>query len=261
MGDINHLYLVAKGSYEATSIDQEQWQCGVRLMPFLSDPGDIGTPPMAFDCVSDSLTGSATNWTSTANFLCEGGVNDIDPADYVADAGAAWQAFFENAQSYISIYTTLTELTLYAMDNTGHVINTEVGPAKATAVPTAAVDGASSGVVLPLQNTVALSTRTPNTTRRGRGRMYLPAMSVGPLGGSDGLLTSAAAGHIAGTGKTLLNALKVGTFGVTAVVRPVVIGSPWTTYFRITQTRVGNVVDSQRRRRRQITETYESVDL
>ena len=176
-------------------------------------------------------------------------------------AGAAWQAFFENAQSYISIYTTLTELTLYAMDDTGHVINTEVGPAKATAVPTAAVDGASSGVVLPLQNTVALSTRTPNTTRRGRGRMYLPAMSVGPLGGSDGLLTSAAAGHIAGTGKTLLNALKVGTFGVTAVVRPVVIGSPWTTYFRITQTRVGNVVDSQRRRRRQITETYESVDL
>ena len=91
--------------------------------------------------------------------------------------------------------------------------------------------------------------------------MYLPAMSVGPLGGSDGLLTSAAAGHIAGTGKTLLNALKVGSFGVTAVVRPVVIGSPWTTYFRITQTRVGNVVDSQRRRRRQITETYESVDL
>lgn len=261
MGNINHLYLVAKGGYESADLTEEQWQCGVRVMPFLSDPGDIGAPPMAFDCASASLTGSATNWTSTANFLCEGGVNDVDPADYVADAGKAWQDLFEDTNAYISDDVTLTSVTLYAMGSDGKVINTDVGPAKAVAVPTASVDGANAGALLPIQNSVVLSLRTPNTTRRGRGRIYLPGATASITGSSDGLITTVVRGNIATAGKDFLNRLKVGTFGVNAVVRPVVIGSPYTTYFRVTQTKVGNVVDSQRRRRRNIREAYSTVSL
>lgn len=261
MGNINHLYLVAKGGYESTDLTEEQWQCGVRLMPFLSDPGDIGAPPMAFDCAAASLTGSRTNWTSTANFLCEGGVNDVDPADYVAQAGHAWQDLFEDTNAYISDDVTLTSVTLYAMGSDGKVINTDVGPAKAVAVPTASVDGANAGALLPIQNSVVLSLRTPNTTRRGRGRIYLPGATASITGSSDGLITTVVRTNIATAGKDFLNDLKVGTFGVNAVVRPVVIGSPYTTYFRVTQTRVGNVVDSQRRRRRNIREGYSTVEL
>lgn len=262
MGDINHLYLVAKGGYEDSDLTEESWQCGIRLMPFLSDTGDIGAPPMAFDCVSDTLSGSATNWTSTANFLCEGGVNDIDPADYVATAGKAWQDFFEDTNAYISDAVLVKSVTLYAMGSDGKVINTDVGPAKAVAVPTAAVDGANAGGLLPIQNTVVLSLRTPNTTRRGRGRIYLPGATTAIVGTTDGLINNTLIrGNIATAGKDLLNDLKSGTFGVDAVLRPVVIGSPYTTYFRVTQVKVGNVVDSQRRRRRNITEAYSTVSL
>jgi len=261
MGDINHLYLVAKGGYENADLTEESWQCGIRLMPFLSDTGDIGAPPMAFDAVSDTLSGSATNWTSTSNFLCEGGVNDIDPADYVAGAGAAWQGFFEDTNAYICDDVTLTSVTLYAMGSDGKVINTDVGPAKAVAVPTSGVDGVNAGGLLPIQNSVVLSLRTPNTTRRGRGRIYLPGPTASILGGSDGLITTVIRGNIATAGKDLLNDLKTGTFGVDAVLRPVVIGSPYSTYFRVTQVKVGNVVDSQRRRRRNLTEAYSTVSL
>ena len=261
MGDINHLYVVAQGTYEDSELVDEGWQCGIRVMPFLSDPGDIGTPPMAFDAVAQNGTGTATNWTSSTNFLAEGGVNDIDPADYAADAGAAWQTFFEATNAYISSSVTLNRVLVYAIGSDGKVINTDLGPAKAQAVPTAAVDGANTGTLLPIQNSVVVSLRSPNVTRRGRGRIYLPGPTATSLTSTNGTMNATFRGNIATQAATLISALKVGTFGVNAVLRPVVIGSPFSTYFRITQTRVGNLVDTQRRRRRQIAETYSSATV
>jgi hypothetical protein len=43
-----------------------------------------------------------------------------------------------------------------------------------------------------------------------------------------------------------------------ARVRPVITGAPWTHYGVINQVRCGTVLDTQRRRRRSIAETYES---
>jgi len=44
-------------------------------------------------------------------------------------------------------------------------------------------------------------------------------------------------------------------------VKPIVTGAPWTHYGVITSVNVGNVADSQRRRRRQLVEARTSLDV
>jgi len=256
MGNVNHLYLVAKGAYEDTELLNEGWQFGIRLMPGVTAIENIGAPGMEFDTSTDTLTGDTTNWTSSANYLLEGGITDINPAEYLTDAGEAFKTWFEATNSNLSGNIVLSSLTLYPMDSTGHVVNQDVGPAKAVATPKAAIDGANTGGMLPLQIANVISLRTDNTTRRGRGRVYLPGLTSTSLTGTNGTVNGTFRTNILGTFSTLLTALSIGDGGAPPVIRPVVIGSPYTTYYVITSIRMGNLPDTQRRRRRQIEEVY-----
>jgi hypothetical protein len=88
--------------------------------------------------------------------------------------------------------------------------------------------------------------------------MFLPGIAASALDDhghvSSGRVTSFLAGQIA-----LLEGLSYTGVGTNSPhVRPIVTGGNWTKYGEITQVRVGSVFDTQRRRRRSLSETYES---
>jgi len=259
MGNVNHLYCVLRGAYDDAELLNESCQIGIRLMPGVTAVENIGAPPMEFDTSTDTLTGDTTNWSSTSNFLLEGGITDINPAEYLTDVGEAAKTWFEAVNTYISDDVNLAEIVLYPMDSTGHVIKLDVGPAKAVATPKALVDGSNTGTTLPLQCAQVISLRTENVTRRGRGRVYLPGMTATSLTATNGTVNASFRATMLGTFNTFLSALAMGNGGDPPIIRPCVIGSPFTTYYVITETRAGNLIDTQRRRRRQIEEVYSSA--
>jgi hypothetical protein len=116
--------------------------------------------------------------------------------------------------------------------------------------------GDDGGNILPLQNALVISHRSAQTGRKGRGRMFRAGMSVN-ANDADGKVPSTIQGYLLSAQVALLEALSVADSGVdTPQVRPAIIGSPWTHYGTINQVRVGNRMDTQRRRRDQVDETY-----
>jgi hypothetical protein len=110
--------------------------------------------------------------------------------------------------------------------------------------------------MMPTETSRAVSLQTPVIGRRGRGRFYLPAGSISDVN-SDGFVTSTACAEAAADAQAFLEGISytgVGT-GNQPHIRPIVTGAPWVNYGIVTHGNVGNVFDSQRRRRRQLSET------
>lgn len=258
MAALNHLYMTVSGSYDNAYLAEETWQYGVRLYADLTDIPDVGTPAGAFEVAADTLTASDASWSVESNWLGEGGVTDLDPADYLLDCVAFIKTFHEASANSISSGCNIQAVSLYAIGTDGKVVPTDYGPAKAVATPLSLVDGPATGAVLPVQNSVVASLRSINTTRRGRGRCYLPHMATS--------IVLAETGQVSGTAKTNLStnfAAVLTGFTVDGVsdlkIAPVIIGSPWTSYFRVKNVLIGDQVDTQRRRRRSVSESYTSA--
>lgn len=108
--------------------------------------------------------------------------------------------------------------------------------------------GTSTAALLPPQNSVVVSWGSVSATRSGRGRMYLPAFTVVAL--DDGLVLSAAQTKIKAAAQNLLDSFSG------AGVTPVLLNRVSKATTPITTVRVGNIVDTQRRRRDKLVETY-----
>lgn len=258
MTALNHLYLTVNGTYEAAELAEETWQYGTHWYASLSDIPDVGTPAGDFEVAASTLTASDASWSVTSNWLAEGGINDLDPADFLLDACGYIKTFHESATSYISGDAIISQVNLYAIGADGKVVSTDYGPAKAVATPAATVDGAATGTLLPVQNSVVASLRTINNTRRGRGRCYLPQMATSITTASTGLVGSTIRGNIATNFATMLSGISL-EGAISVKVAPIVIGSPFTSFFKISSVKVGNQVDTQRRRRRSVVETYSTA--
>lgn len=116
-----------------------------------------------------------------------------------------------------------------------------------------ALAGTNATACLPFQCSVVVSLRTNLRTRAGRGRFYLPSVAVDQQAG--GTLTAAAQTAIADAGAALLN-------GIEAAGGSVVIYHRTThTTTDVVEARVGSIIDTQRRRRNQLVETYETRPL
>lgn len=108
--------------------------------------------------------------------------------------------------------------------------------------------GTNANDVLPYQCSVGYSTRTASPTRRGRGRGFLPVFAVDTAVG--GLLNPTAQAQVARAVKAMIDHINASvSFG--CVVYHKTDGDG--TY--IESIDVGDVFDTQRRRRNQITET------
>jgi hypothetical protein len=259
---ISHLYVVFGGGYSDAALAAEKWQCGVRVAIGHGSIPDVIYPAYDYDAVPGNYTGNSTNMTSTANFLAEGGINDVDPANLAVDFGEAWRTFHTAAGSKIQAGCSFTGLTIYPIGSDGKVVQTAWGVAKATATPKAAVlGGGGTGTAMPVECSVVASLRTVNSTGKGRGRIFLPQMA-GTLTGSGGNVTPTNQGTIADNIVTLLHAMTHTTVDIGEPTwTPIITGSPWAVQYRLKSVQIGQVVDVQRRRRRKVLEAYVSRTL
>lgn len=110
--------------------------------------------------------------------------------------------------------------------------------------------GTSAAAGLPMQIAPVVSLRTLDASRRGRGRFYAPSPAVDTQ--AEGRMTTTARGNLADSAEAMFNALQA------AGLTPVLYGGAGATPLNLTSLDVGDVVDTQRRRRNKLIESRTS---
>lgn len=113
--------------------------------------------------------------------------------------------------------------------------------------------GTSAAVCLPFQCAPVVSLRTSSATRAGRGRFYAPSPAVDQQAG--GRLTAGAQTALADAAAAMLGTLSG------AGLEPILFSNTTLTRRAITSLDVGDVIDTQRRRRNQLVEQRTSRQL
>lgn len=270
MANEKHLLMVIQGAWKDSSLAEERWETTLRLALVMGGTVDpISTFPSNWEPVPDPLSTSGTGFTGSSNWSVQGpAAETFDPLSWLEDYGMP-SATDWMGQSYLSSQAYLTAVLLYPIGDTGHVIP---APPFATGTPAridftdSTRDGGAATTLLPLQNTIVCSHRTGQTGRGGRGRMFLPGLALTALQTSAvPLVSSTARTSIAAAQVDLINGLTaVGSLAEWAT-QPVITGggssNGWVNYATITEVRVGNVPDTQRRRRAALTETYTAASV
>lgn len=258
-----HIYLVAKGSYSATNLSEEQWQIGIRFRTAATDANAFGNLPTDTSYADESISRDETNWTIEGNYSTNLGLGSVFNSDdwlndQCAPAFTTWLA----ATSAFPNKTQIDSLVAYGMED-GSVAEVGAGPAKVELKFKAGHKpiGSSSTSALPPQCSVVASWMTAVAGRHGKGRIYLPAPVTSQLTTDGGLLSSVPQGAIATSTAALIGDLNYENIVGAVYAKAIVTGAPWVRYNLISACRVGQVIDTQRRRRNQLTESYVSVDV
>jgi len=257
-----HLLLTFGGDYTDAPNTGEIWQNSLRLTLVFGGADPVGTLPNNWDPVAADINRTETAWTITGNWTIDGPLTSgFSPDDWlnnqVAGALDTWLG-----QSGISNKVRLRWAKVFPIGPNGKALpappysqGSPILLSWTSAYPT----GDDGGNMLPLQNSLVISHRTAQTGRRGRGRMFRAGMSVN-ANDANGAVPSTIAGYLRDAQVALLEDVSLPSSGPTdPAVRPAIIGAPWTSYGTINQVRVGNRMDTQRRRRDQVDETYVSA--
>lgn len=167
----------------------------------------------------------------------------------VGDANAGWAGalgdWWDDYGAYQMPASVLAEASTATIDqSTGKQISRAE-----TAIGTAGTD--ATGVLLPPQLAVVCSLRTSLATRAGRGRMYWPGPASDAL--TSGKIGTTPQAVFVTAGSALFSAL-----GAASMI-PVLYSRTTTLVQVITSFDVGNVLDTQRRRRDQLVESRTSA--
>lgn len=267
MANEKHMLLTIRGSYTAGALAAEQWQVGLRLGLFAGPSGDsapaVGTLPNNWEPEAVNISRTETNWTIDGNWDIDLGLGaSFAPDDYLNDQVApAVYDWFQTSIHWSG--ARVDSLQLYPIGPGGTVVPappySQGTPCTLTWTGSKPV-GTASGGVLPLQIAVVASHRTPQTGRRGRGRMFLPGIAASFVG-SDGQIAGTQRQDAADRQATFLEALTYVDVLTEWQIRPIVTGAPWTQYAFITQVQVGSVPDTQRRRRNALVETVSTATV
>lgn len=258
MAALGHVYLSAHGEWTSTSWLGETAQIGLRL-PIIDNTsvpalGTVFTPVSNGDVVPDSGSTAGTNGTLARTWTARlGAVGSTDNAD------AAWQAdladdfwtFLNTIKARLGDKFSFTHVKIAPILEGG-----TYGAPSAIYTFTTPLAGTSTADHLPPEVAVAVSLRANLIGRRGRGRMYIPALTVTQIDGDLGTVVSATRTALAGALGTLV--ANLGNPPGTPDYSPMVaIGSSnSTTFVRPAEVRVGDHFDVQRRRQHQVPETY-----
>lgn len=186
-------------------------------------------------------------WSCT---LRAGGTFD-STTQAMADAiGEAWRQWIIAPGSLTAIGCTLGQVLIYGVQPSGP----SLGPVAA------AISGARAGTItngLPNQCAVVASLRSAQGGARNRGRIYLPC--TGQIVGTTGRMGPTNVSGLLATTSALLNSINT-ALGVTGrlSVESTVSTEPGRA---ITQVRIGDVVDTQRRRRDAFAENYSTAPV
>lgn len=260
------LRLEASGGYNGSDVlTEEIWAVTLRLALVFGTVTPIATFPTNWTVEEYLQDVTDTGWTISSNWkiLGPGGVNTFDPVSYLNDQAGPAMASWVNAGA-ISNRAKLNTLKLYPIVGpTGKAVPappfTQGTPA--TLTYTTIPVGGNTGAMCPPQDSAVMSHATGQTGKRGRGRMYLPALAVGALN-SNGTLSDATQNNLRSNQVTMLEALQysdVAALG--AHVLPVVSGKPYAAYGVILNVRSNDIVDTQQRRRDRLKAIYATTPV
>jgi hypothetical protein len=244
------MLLTIGGRYSDASDGSEHWQVGIRLALVFGSVDPKGTLP-TWTVGDDATTHTLDDWTIETTWGASSSGHVFNPADYLNDqaipAIAVWAA-----ANVVPAQVLTDTVKLKPINDLGHVIGLNV----ASAHSAGGVAGTEGGSLLPLQNSVVASWQTPVLGAKGKGRIYTPGVSTNSIDSHGNLTSTALSNHLAAQTALLEGLAFDGTLGADAHVRPIVSGHPYVNYGRIDEVRIGDRVDTQRRRRRQLVETY-----
>lgn len=253
-----HLLLTFGGSYVPADLSPETWMCTLRLLLTDGSPDPVGNLDSGWDVNPTSISRTETDWTITGNWHATHTINNFAPDDFLNDQAAPALAAWMGAMPGVSSQAELQWAKLYPIGADGRAIP---APPYATGTPcelnwTSSIPvGGSSAQQLPLQISGVISHRTAQIGRPGRGRMYVPALTVDAVN-HDSTFKTTWQTTAANVQCNTLEALQIDAgIGGGFWTYPIVTGGNWTKYAIINQVSVGNIPDTQRRRRRALVET------
>lgn len=261
MTQLTNVYLVAQGSWTTGAWVGESAQFGLRLCPTVkaASPamGEAFTPQVTGDVEIDqgTLVGAhgtlSRTWTARIGMLSS---PENWNAQWQMERAEAMWTFLDSMKSYVSSSFKWSGVKISAVAATGHVVQNS-----AVYSFTAPLAGTAS-TVLPPQLALALSLRANVLGRRGRGRIYLPAVGASQLA-ADGTVSSTFAATARTNFKALVDSLQ--TAGPTDLNQPIVsiMSASSPTAIRPVEIRTGNRFDTIQSRRRQVAEAYTSLPL
>jgi len=254
--DVTHMYVVLRGGYTFGGV--ETWQTGLRFLleNNISTPDDVGTLT-PFTVVDETISRIETDWTIIGDWSAHFGVgSDFHVDDWLNDQIGD---YLRNvAFPYASNKVQLREIHAWPIQSNGLV----AGGHTCVLTYTGSLPGGShTGNPLPVENTPVVSLQTPRIGRHGRGRMYWPVQQSSTID-ATGLYDHTTRDTLATDFKAFLEGIAVtGGIGHAEWALPIVSGKPYTKYAVVTGVRVGDVMDTQRRRRRQLVEAYHHEDV
>lgn len=265
MANEKHLLLTIQGDWNDSNLTEEAWQVGIRLVLNAGGGIDpIGTLPNNWNPVAETISRTETNWTITGNWRVDFGSGVFfNPDDYLNDQVAPQIGTWLSSSS-LSNRCRVRRLRLYPIGTDGHAIP---APPYGSGTPcllewtSSFPVGGNAGNLLPLQCAAVMSHRTQQIGRAGRGRIYRPGLTAGSVD-ADGKLDSSVKANMLSSHVTLLeNIALVDAVAPKVETRPIVTGGTFTQYAVINQVRVNDIVDTQRRRTRQITPVESSASV
>ena len=262
MAGEKHMRLTIHGDYTPGSVDApEVWAINLRQALVFGSVSDVDNFPSNWSVDPNFETHTETDWTTSKTWIATGPLGaTFDPESYLTDqVGPALQNWMGAAG--FSNHVRCTGASIYPCGTDGKAIGHNVAHLDFTTIPV----GTSSGKMLPTENSAVVSWVTHVLGARGRGRVYPPPITVDALT-SYGVLDSSWAATYLNSHKNTIEALSYSSVGAGgAHVRSVVTGpsstggaAPYTRYGTIIGARVGQVVDTQRRRRNKLPEAYQS---
>jgi hypothetical protein len=200
--------------------------------------------------LSGPLTGGE-QWSTSCAYNTNFGTGPVKTfEDLQAWATAIGQlpiADYTNLASGLSALGDLTTVRTAYIDSAGATAQV----AEAAFNP---VWSPANGATMPFQCSVVLSLLTGRPGRSYRGRMYWPALGFS-MNSATGKLSSSLQAQIADQAAALLTDIG-GAAGAEALMAPVVASSVLGITTLVSKVRVGDVIDTQRRRRNQLVESY-----
>lgn len=211
--------------------------------------------------LSGTMFNGSEEW-STGFFLGEEGADAPDPTQQTADdIRDAFAAFFVHLDSKISSSYRFTQAKVAKLDDNGKTIDGTVF----YSYPAAITAGATNGGLLPPQCALVVTLLSDRPRgKASKGRMYLPGIAPN-IDINTGKVQASHITGIANNMKTFFDALAndadiPGELILAAKSSGVMNVNPAQNDY-VETIRVGDVIDTQRRRRNGLVETYTSLVL
>lgn len=261
MTQLQHVYLTAHGQFTSGSWVGEEAQFGLRLA-FIEtgggpSKGEIFTVPLNGDVVVDQGVAAGTHGqlarTWSARLGPTGSAVNCDSAYQIDLAEDLW-TFLNACKGYMATPFSWTHIKLAPISAEGKTVGT-------ASVYTLTLPLAGTGTGLqPPQLAMAVSMRANILGRRGRGRIYLPAVNAGSVT-TDGTIATVTSSALRAAMVTLIGNLQnaPGAPAYSPLVAIMSAGSA--SAVRPSEVRTGQRFDTIRSRREQVPETYTATAL